>query len=336
MGPEALAQVLRPLDKMLEKNAFSNLIAGLNEGDDAAVYKLDEERCLLFTLDFFTPVVDNPYDYGSIAAANSLSDIYATGGEPVLALNIACFPSKLDKKTISRILQGGADKAAEGGCIIAGGHTVIDEEPKYGLAVIGFAGPEELLLKSGAKPGDALILGKALGTGIITTAAKMGSCPEDFLENAVKSMKALNREALKIMRSYGAGACTDVTGFSLAGHALEIAEKSNVSIDIFKPELKYLTGCESLVKEGYLPGGANKNRLYYSDKIDFYAGIDEFFVDMFFTPETSGGLLASVPLENAQACVNKLKLAGYDACLAGMVSKKQKDFYLRLIDSKSC
>ncbi len=333
MGPDALAQVLQPLDKVIGSNTYSKLIAGINEGDDAAVYKLDNERCLVFTLDFFTPVVDKPYDFGAIAAANSMSDVYATGAEPVLALNIAAFPSKLDNQIISDILRGGAEKAAEGGCIIAGGHTVIDNEPKYGLAVIGFAHPDEVLLKSGAKVGDALVLCKALGTGLVTTAAKIASCPEDSMASAVKSMKMLNGTALKILKANKARACTDVTGFSLPGHAMEIAQKSRVSIDLFKAELKYLPYCDDLVREGYLPAGAYKNRTFYSNKIKFDAGIDNFFIDLFFCPETSGGLLASVPMEHAKNCLKELEKHGYEASLVGIIAKKHANYDLRLLNS---
>lgn len=319
MGPEALAQVLRPLSAMVPKEHASSLISGLEDGDDAAVYRLDSDTCLVFTADFFTPVVDDPYDYGAIAAANALSDVYATGGKPLMALNLAAFPPELPPETIGEILRGGVEKAAEAGCLVAGGHTVVDREPKFGMAVVGLASPASVLLKSGARPGDLLVLGKALGTGVITTAAKQGACPGEVLAGAVASMKQLNQDALLVMAGHGARAMTDITGFSFAGHALELAIKGGVGLRIFARALRYLDGTAGLVAEGHLPGGALRNRRYYSPAIEFDQGLSEDFRALFFVPETSGGLLAAIPREKAESCLAGLIEAGYDATVAGEV-----------------
>lgn len=322
MGPEALAQVLRPLAGLVPPERAASLIAGLEEGDDAAVYRLDDGKCLIFTTDFFTPIVDDPYDFGAIAAANALSDVYATGGEPVVALNIAAFPPDLPSEAIAEIVRGGAEKAAEAGCAVVGGHTIMDSEPKFGMAVIGFAHPDRVLLKSGARPGDALVLTKALGTGAITTAAKEEACPADVLAGAVESMKRLNRDALRVLLRHGVRACTDVTGFSLPGHALEMADKGGVGLRLFARALPYLDGAASLAAAGHLPGGAHRNRRYYEPRISFDAGLDEAFHGLFFVPETSGGLLAAIPEGEADGCLQELRSAGLVAAIVGTVTER--------------
>ena len=219
MGPEALAQVLRPLQNMFRAEDYPELLVGLEISDDAAVYKINDEVAVIQTLDFFPPVVDDPYDYGAIAAANAMSDVYAMGGEVVLALNICGFPPDLPPDVVTEILRGGAEKVAEAGGIIAGGHTLDDKEPKYGLAVMGFVHPDCVAAKAGARPGDVLILTKPLGVGIITTALKGQVAEPGHVEAAVESMKKLNRRAARLMQSVGVNACTDVTGFALLGHA---------------------------------------------------------------------------------------------------------------------
>lgn len=317
MGPEALAQVLRPLANLVPVRNASSLLAGLAEGDDAAVYRLNDEQCLVFTVDFFTPVVDDAYDFGAIAAANALSDLYATGAKPLLALNLAAFPSDLPVEVMASIIRGGAEKAAEAGCPVAGGHTITDAEPKYGLAAIGLAHPDQVLLKSGAKPGDALVLTKALGTGAITTAAKNGACPPTALAGAVASMKRLSGDALDALRRHGVRACTDITGFSFAGHALELAEKGGIGLRVYAEALPYLAGAAALAAAGQLPGGAKRNRSYYEPKVDFDPALDEAFKALFFVPETSGGLLAAVPGAEAEAALRDLLAAGYAAAIVG-------------------
>jgi len=316
MGPEALAQVLRPLTAFVPPERRADLIVGLAEGDDAAVLKLDAERALVFTVDFFTPVVDDPYDFGAVAAANALSDVYATGGEPLMALNVAAFPPDLDPAVIEAIIRGGAEKAAEGGCATAGGHTIQDAEPKFGLAVIGLAHPDRLFLKTGVRPGDALVLTKPLGTGVITTWAKNGTVEPAVLAGAVESMKRLNRNAARVFARFGVKGCTDVTGFSLAGHALELAEKSRVRLEIDPGALPLLPGARAAVEGRFVPGGAKRNRAYYEGRVSFGAGVDETLRVLCFAPETSGGLLAAVPVD-ADTCVRELRDMGIEAALIG-------------------
>jgi len=333
MGPETLAQVLRPLAGLVPPERSASLLAGLEEGDDAAVYRVDDGKCIIFTADFFTPIVDDPYDFGAIAAANALSDIYATGGEPILALNLAAFPPDLPAAAMADIVRGGAEKAAEAGCAVVGGHTIMDSEPKFGMAVIGFAHPDRVLLKSGARPGDALILTKALGTGAITTAAKEEACPADILALAVESMKRLNRDALRVLVRHGVRACTDVTGFSFAGHALEPAEKGGVGLQCFARALPYLDGAATLAAAGHLPGGAIRNRAFYSAQLVFESGLDEAFRGLYFIPETSGGLLAAVPGDQADACLAGLRVAGLVAAIAGIVTERGTELAMSVVDA---
>ena len=318
MGPEALAQVLRPLTAFVPPERRADLIVGLAEGDDAAVLRLDAERALVFTVDFFTPVVDDPADFGAVAAANALSDVYATGGEPLLALNIAAFPPDLDPAVIETIVRGGAEKAAEAGCAVAGGHTIQDAEPKFGMAVIGLAHPDRLFLKTGVRPGDALILTKPLGTGVITTWAKEGEADPAALAGAVESMKRLNRDSARVFARFGVKGCTDVTGFSLAGHALELAEKSSVSLEIDAGALPLLPGARAAVEGKFVPGGARRNRAYYEGRVAFADGVDPVVRTLCFAPETSGGLLAAVP-GDAEGCVRELRGLGVEAALIGRV-----------------
>lgn len=333
MGPEALAQVLRPLSALVPPERAASLVAGV--GDDAAVYRMEDGSCLVFTADFFTPIVDDPYDFGAIAAANALSDVYASGGQPILALNLAAFPPDLPADVTAEIVRGGAEKAAEGGCAVVGGHTIMDSEPKFGMAVVGIAKPERVLLKAGARAGDLLVLSKALGTGAITTAAKEQSCPADALAAATASMKRLNRDALAAIAAAGARACTDVTGFSLAGHALELAERGSVGLRLFARALPYLGGAAELGRAGHLPGGAARNRRYYAPKVDFETGLDEAFRALFFVPETSGGLLAAVPEGAAGDCVQSLRSSGHEAAIVGVVVDRGTGPAMKVVDSAS-
>jgi selenide,water dikinase len=321
MGPEALAQVLRPLAGMVPPERRADLIVGLSEGDDAAVYRLNETTALIFTADFFTPVVDDPYTFGQIAAANSLSDIYATGGEPILALNLAAFPADMDKELISQIFLGGAELAASAGCAVAGGHTILDKEPKFGMAVLGIAHPDRLLLKKGAQAGDVLILTKALGTGIITTAAKAQNVESAWIDGAIDSMKKLNKDAMQAFLAAKARAATDITGFSLIGHALEIAEKSKVDLEINVEALNFLPGAFECVARKHVPGGAVRNRKAFEPRVRFKGWSaetkQEGFRTLVFAPETSGGLLGAIPPENAETCLATLRERGLEAAIIG-------------------
>ncbi len=284
-----------------------NLLVGLQTSDDAAVYKLSETQAIVQTVDFFPPVVDDPYLYGAIAAANSMSDVFAMGGDVLLGLNIAAFPDDLPLDILSRIFEGGAAKAAEAGMIIAGGHTVTDDEPKYGLVVTGTIDPARILTKAGVRPGDRLFLSKPLGTGVITTAIKQqGADPADA-EAAIASMLTLNQAASRLIRASGATACTDITGYGLLGHLTEMAVKSGVGFDVDAAALPWLPGAMRYAAEGRFPGGSDRNRDYYEPLpecgITHDAGLSEETVRLLYSPETSGGLLVSIGDADADALV---------------------------------
>ena len=273
---------------------YPELLVGLEVSDDAAVYRITDEVAVIQTLDFFPPVVDEPYDYGAIAAANAMSDVYAMGGEVVLALNIAAFPADLSSEIVGEILRGGAEKVAEAGGILAGGHTLEDKEPKYGLAVMGLIHPDRVLTKADAQVGDALVITKPLGVGIITTALKGGVAEAAHVEAAVASMKQLNRRAAQAAQRIGVHACTDITGFGLLGHAYEMAEKSSVQLRFELSKLPFLEGARRYANENLFPGGARSNQRAYTRDVWFAPSIAEEMQLLLFTPETSGGLLVSV------------------------------------------
>lgn len=253
----------------------------------------------MLTVDFFAPLVNDPYQYGAIAAANALSDIYAMGAEVTLALNIVGFPEEMETEVIGAILRGGADKVAEAGGVIAGGHTIIDAEPKYGLCVLGTLHPEHIFTKGGAQPGDLLYLSKPLGTGIVTTAAKIGEAKEDHLQAAVDSMTRLNRHPSHIVRAVEAHALTDVSGFSILGHGYEIANASNAALCIATSHIPLLPGALEYASRGIVTGGAARNRNYLAGKVSFTDDIPEELQHILFDPQTSGGLLFAAPPEKA-------------------------------------
>jgi selenide, water dikinase len=257
------------------------------------------------TTDFFTPVVDDPYDYGAIAAANALSDVYAMGGSPFLALNIAALPPDLPVELLSAILQGGADKAKEAGVVIAGGHTIQDQEPKYGLIVLGFADPAHMLTKGGACPGDALVLTKPLGFGTITTALKRDLAEPQDVAEAVGWMKRLNKTAAELAVQFELHGGTDITGFSLLGHAWEIAEVSQVGLRFFFERIPILQGARRYASEWIFPGGSSDNRLYYSEHVRFSPDINEASQMLLFDAQTSGGLLLAVPTSRLDALLQR-------------------------------
>lgn len=287
--------MLRPLTI----HSHPDLLVGLQTSDDAAVYRLTDQLAMIQTVDFFPPVVDDPYSFGAIAAANAMSDIYAMGGEVTLALNIAAFPDNLPLDILSRIFEGGADKVAEAGGIIAGGHTVTDDEPKYGLVVTGTIDPARVVTKAGAQLGDAIYLTKPLGTGVITTALKAGVANGEHVAAAVASMSALNRLAARAMLESRASAATDITGFGIVGHSIEMAEKSGVRIVLDVDRIPFLAGAIQYATDGYLPGGEQRNREFYSHhpkvplRID--PPIEPDVTRLLYDPETSGGLLIALP-----------------------------------------
>ena len=285
---------MRPLAEMFKPQDYPDLLVGLETGDDAAVYRVTDDLAIIFTTDFFTPVVDDPYEYGAIAAANAMSDVYAMGGEVVLALNICGFPKEMPAEIVSEILRGGGEKVAEAGGVIAGGHTLDDDEPKYGLAVIGFVHPDVVATKVGAQPGDMLFLTKRLGVGIITTAAKGGVAEEAHLRGAVEQMLLLNRKAAELMKQVEYHAVTDITGFALIGHSYEVAELSEVTLRFHLDRLPFLPGATQYADDWLFPGGSSCNKDAYESHVSFAPGIPEEMRMLLFTPETSGGLLICV------------------------------------------
>ncbi len=281
------------------------MLVGLGDPDDAAVWKLDEQRALVITTDFFTPVVDDAYDYGAIAAANALSDVYAMGGRPFLALNLAALPPSLPAEMISEILRGGAETARQAGVVIAGGHTIQDQEPKYGLVVLGFADPARLLTKGGARPGDILLLSKPLGFGTTTTALKRGLAEPADIAEVVGWMKTLNKQASELALEFGLRCTTDITGFSLLGHALEMAQASGVGLNLRFSQVPFISGARRYAREFIFPGGAADNRLYFGPEVRFAPEIDEASQMLLFDPQTSGGLLLAVPPAQVDALLAK-------------------------------
>ncbi len=287
--------MLRPLHGIFPPSDYPDLLVGLGEPDDAAVWRLDDQRALVITTDFFTPVVDDPNDYGAIAAAHALSDVYAMGGAPFLALNIAALPLDLPTEIGAEILRGGAEKAREAGVVLAGGHTVQDKEPKYGLVVLGFVHPGHILSKGGARPGDALVITKPLGFGVVTTALKRDQVNPQDLAEAVGWMKRLNRAAASLAASFELSGGTDITGFSLLGHGAELAGQSSVGLRFYYGKIPFVRGAQHYAEEWIFTGGSLDNRAYYSNRVRFDPGIAEHQRMLLFDAQTSGGLLLAVP-----------------------------------------
>lgn len=296
MGPKALAQVLQPLKSIFSPADFPSVIRGLDRPDDAGAMKVADGRVLVMTADFFPPVVDDPYHYGAIAAANALSDVYAMGAEPAIAINLAAFPEDLDKDIVSMILKGGAEKVREAGAVIVGGHTTVDPEPKYGLAVVGFVDEAALFANEGAEPGDILALTKPIGAGILTTAHKREAVKADHLDKAIFSMARLNAGAVKILRKYATHvhAVTDVTGFSLGGHAHEMAHLSGVALHIEYDAIPLLEGAPEYAAAGFVTGGGARNKTHYGSWVDDNKRLGDTQEQLFYDPQTSGGLLCAI------------------------------------------
>jgi len=323
MGPEALAQVLRPLKDMFPIDRFPNLILGLEGGDDAAVYRISKDLAVILTLDFITPVVDNPVHYGMIAAANAMSDVYAMGGEVSLCLNICSMPPDLNPEIIMAILKGGAEKVLEAGGALVGGHTVDDHEPKYGMVVMGLVNPDKLLSNKGAQLGDVMVLTKPVGSGIITTAWKGDQACKEHLETATEWMLKLNRKSMKLMKECNVHACTDVTGFSILGHALDIAKSSGVSVRIDLDKIEFLPGAKDYANNWLFPGGTCNNQKAYEQHIQFDKNIPEEMRQLLFTPETSGGLLFAVPSNELANLILRFKEANETCYIIGEIQEGQ-------------
>lgn len=316
-GPDVLAQVLRKLPK--EDIRDENLLVGIETSDDAAVYKINDDVALIQTLDFFTPIVDDPYNYGRIAAANSLSDVYAMGGDPLIALNIVCFPACLDPSILSEVLKGGAEKVSEANCLLVGGHTVQDDEPKFGLSVTGTVHPDKVWANSNCKEKDVLIITKPIGTGILNTAFKGGIIDDNLEKNIIKYMSLLNKYAKDIAVKYPINSCTDITGFGLAGHLLEMAEGSNKTIKLHFDEIPIIDGTIEMFNLGLIPEGAYQNKSFIGDKIRVLN--DNKNADIIFDPQTSGGLLFSLPENFANELVTELNKNNIESAIIGEVEK---------------
>lgn len=301
---------MRPLSDNFTAVDYPALLVGLAVPDDAAVYRLSDTQAIISTVDFFPPVVDDPFSFGAIAAANALSDVYAMGGEVLFAVNLAAFPDNLDLSILSEILRGGAETVRAAGAAIAGGHTIKDKEPKYGLAVTGIVHPERIIAKGGALPGDALILTKPLGTGVITTAHKRGLVQETHLAAAIASMTRLNREPSAAAQAVGVHAMTDVTGYSLLGHGHELAHLSGVDLVLSFGALPWLPGAQMYAEENIFPGGTSANRESYSPWVTFDPALSEETQMLLFDPQTSGGLLIALSAERAPILLAELEARG--------------------------
>ena len=300
-----------------------NLLTGMEHSEDAGVYKLREDLAIIQTVDFFTPIVDDPYTFGQIAVTNALSDVYAMGGKPLTAMNIVCFPiKKLDVSILRDILRGGLDKMREAGVLLVGGHSVEDDETKYGLAVTGVIHPDQVLMNRGARSGDKLILTKALGTGIVSTAVKADAAPANLIAKSIAAMTTLNKVAAEIlMETTDVHACTDVSGFGLLGHACEMIEDSDVGMHIFASAVPCFEGIQELAEMGILPEGLHRNRQFRMSRIEVSSDCPEWLVDILFDPQTAGGLFISVAPEQAAGLLNKFHRSGLkDAAIVGEVT----------------
>jgi selenide, water dikinase len=308
------------------------MLVGTETSDDAGVFRLRPDLAIVNTVDFFTPIVDDPYTFGQISATNSLSDVYAMGGEPKTCLNLVCFPKgKMDIEILGEILKGGADKVKESGAVIIGGHSIIDEEIKYGLAVTGIIHPDKIYRNVGVQEGDALILTKPLGTGIITTALKKGKAAEESVDQAVGSMTTLNATASNVMRKFAVHACSDITGFGILGHGLGMASGSGVTLVIESAKLPLLHDAIRLAEKGYITGGCKRNREFLQDKITIDTSIREGLIEVALDPQTSGGLLMAVARRHASQLLEELRSAGIDAATeVGYATSLQKP-WVRLV-----
>jgi selenide,water dikinase len=303
-----------------------NVLVGFDHADDAGVYQIAPDQALVQTVDFFTPIVDDPYVFGQIAATNALSDIYAMGGRPLTSLALVCFPDKADLAILERILAGGLSKMIEAGCTVIGGHSIRDEELKFGYSVTGLVHPKKVLANGGAQPGDALVLTKALGTGVISTAIKKGKAEAAWIDAAVQSMTTLNKQAADLIssREYRVHGMTDVTGFGLIGHAREMALASNVALQFFSKDIPVLPGALDCIRAGHIPGGLKNNRDFAECVVGYESLIADDLKTLLFDPQTAGGLLISVDKDDCEELVVELQAAGIPARHIGNVTESQK------------
>lgn len=302
--------MLRPLSELFGRERNPALLVGLDQADDAAVYRLSAEQAIVQTVDFFAPVVDDPWTYGAIAAINAMSDVWAMGGEVLFALNIAALPEDLDPAATAAIFRGGAEMVARAGAVIAGGHTVYDREPKYGLCVTGTVHPDRIITKATARPGDALFLTKPLGSGLIVTAARNGEAEPEWLAGAIEWMLRMNQQPARLAAAAGVSAMTDITGFGLLGHADELARLSGVGLRITGSALPEMAGARACAAMGISTGGAARNRAYVESRVRGAASIEPDTLELLYDPQTSGGLLFSVPDAAAGPLVAAFTAAG--------------------------
>jgi len=318
IGPGELSGILQSIPAT---KRHPNLLVGIETNDDAGVYQLSDELALVQTVDFFTPIVDDPYDFGQIAAANAISDIYAMGGTPLTVLNLVGFPiSKLDRSVLAEILRGAAEKVCEAGATLVGGHSIDDPEPKFGLAVTGTVHPQRILTNAGAKPGDQLILTKPIGAGILTTGIKRDKLSAEEITHVTSVMTTLNRVAAEVMVKFRVNACTDITGFGLLGHALEMARGSGCGIQLNRSLIPILPRVKELAADGVIPGGTKNNFRFVAAHVDFPDSMDELDRLILCDAMTSGGLLISVASEDALVLLDSLRVAGVNAVAIGEVS----------------
>ncbi|MDY3917510.1 MAG: selenide, water dikinase SelD [Candidatus Limivivens sp.] len=324
LGPSVLDRIL----KQLPRTADPKLLIGYESSDDAAVYQLAEELAIVQTLDFFPPMLEDPYLFGQVAAANAMSDVYAMGGDVKTALNIVCFPESMDLNILGEILQGGSEKVQEAGAVLAGGHSINDTDIKYGLSVTGVIHPKKALANNGCREGDVLLLTKPLGVGIVTTASRMGAAGEKALDLAVRSMTTLNKYASEILRKYRTHACTDVTGFGFLVHLCEMLG-GNHSALIEKERIPYIPECEAYVEEFYLTAAAQRNRNHVSERVEFQ-NCSFAMEEILFDPQTSGGLLAALDREDAPKALEELQALGLPCAIVGeIVPKLEKEVFVR-------
>ncbi len=318
LGPKKLSKVLSLLDKKNDPN----LLVGFDRSDDAAVYKVADDLAIVHTLDFFPPMVEDPYTFGQIAAANALSDVYAMGGDVTTALNIVCFPDEMDLNILGKIMMGGNDKVIEAGGIIAGGHSINDTDVKYGLSVTGLVHPDKLLRNNGAIPGDALILTKPLGIGIVTSAKRVDQVSDEAFDMAVKSMTTLNKYASEIIRKYDVHACTDVTGFSLLGHLMEMVG-DEVSANIISADVPRIRGAVRYAEHFLITAAGQRNRSFVGSNVEFH-GIPFGMEELLFDPQTSGGLLVALPKEEAYSALEEIKKIGLPCGVIGSITDRKE------------
>jgi len=323
LGPGDLNRALCGLPVLTN----ANVIRSIDSLDDAGVYKLSDDLAIVQTIDFFTPIVNEPYDFGQIAVANALSDVYAMGGKPLTAMNIVCFPVKVLEITVLQdILRGGIDKMKEAEVVLVGGHSIDDKELKYGLSVTGTVHPEKMITNAGARIGDKLVLTKPLGTGIANTALKAGIADSKTVKKVTGYMAALNKKASEVMVEFEVHSCTDITGFGFIGHTWQLAQNSKLGIKIYSASIPFFPEAKEFAHKGFLPGGLQRNKDYYGDKTEFAPGVSDFIKDLLFDPQTSGGLLIVTSPDTADSLVKKLSEKGIkESIIVGeVISKPEK------------